>query len=308
MERSMGYLRRLFVNEFSTMMRHPANQSVLLDVEAFTDELSSEVGSIIEAPVQTVDYNVQNLSRRISSAIDDHTKPVTFILSEAKSRNVAAADRHIAELRQLQDELDGLRGAFKLSGDGIILELEKEREAATALRDAEQGRAHELEQKLRAIRLRQVDLETRSNHHSVERDAFDRVVKLFEQKRKNWEEQSPSLHDEAGALRRRIVQEIMDLRKEVGDEALGALTKVVDDALEAVNEEGDGLRNELMELEFANRRFAAGQVRDFPVPVHSFTPPLSARRRPLISEAQAKLAELRRQRETIRRELDAQLK
>jgi hypothetical protein len=305
MERSMGHLKRMFVSEFTAMLRRPVNQAAPFDVDAFVDELSLEVGAIVEAPVQTVDCDVQSVGRLIASAIDDHTKPVNAILSEAKSRNVATANRHLVELRQLHNELDGLRAAFKLSADGIVRELEKERQAATTLRDAEQSRVQELEQKLRAIRLRQVELETRNSHYSVERDAFERAAKLFELKRKNWEEEdAPSFYNEAGPLRRRIVQELVQLRKEVRNEEIGGLTKVIDDALEAVKEEGDGLRNKLMELDFASRR----QPRNFTALGHWVTPPMSARRGPLVSEAQARLAELRRQREATRREVDAELK
>ena len=303
MERSMANMRRLFSNEFASIMRQQ-NTSRTFDVDEFTDSLTAEVSELIQTPVASIDVQIQTMNRRVASAIDEHTKPVSSSLAEADARNSVAMDHHISELRQLQEELEGLKAVFKSGSEGIVQELEKERLSAAAIRDTEQAKFRELEKRMRAIKLKQVELDARNNHQNAEREGLDRMQKQFEQKKRIWEEESlPMMYDEGGALKQRILQELAQLRNEVAKESFDTLTKAIDEGLNIVKEEGDNLRSELMELELANRWMMA-RSRE---PLRRSPPrggsPMSPRRGTVLSEAQTKLSQLRKQREEMMRNI-----
>lgn len=303
LDRSMSHLKRMFVTEFAAIVRQPANQVTGFDIDEFTDQLNTEVEETIQSPYQSIELHEHAIVKRITGAIEENTKPVITILAETKARNSAAADRHTAELRQLQDELNGLGSQLKVSADGIVSELEKERRSRISFRDAEQAKVRDLEQRLRAIRLKQVELESKASHQSAEREGFDRIVKQFEEKRRNWEEAAPLLYDEGGALRQKILTHLVELRRDIGEDAIDDFTRAIDEALEIVKEEGEALKDELLELEFANRRLL-GRRSEFLGTKHALTPPISTQRYPsVISEAQARLDQLRRQREESQRDL-----
>lgn len=303
MDRSMANLKRIFANEFASIVRQPSSPVPAFDVDEFSDSLSAEVSEIIQAPLQSIDIGVQNVSRKVASVIDEHTKPVSANLAEVDSRNAVAADHHIAELRQLQDELESLRSVFKKSTDGIVQELEKERLNASTIRDKEQAKYRQLEQRMRAIKLKQVELESKSNHQNVEREGIERLSKQLEQKRRVWEEESQSnMYEDGGSLRQRILQELNDLRNDLANESFESLTRAVDDGLASIKEEGDGLRNELMELELANRWMMTRTKEG----VQMSRSPVSARRSTsgsVLTEAQNTLNRLRKQREASMRDL-----
>jgi DNA repair exonuclease SbcCD ATPase subunit len=297
LDRSMGYLKRIFSSEFASLLRHPP-PAPSLDVDDFSSDLSKEISSLIQTPLVSVEVNAPTLTRKVGVAVDDQTKPVTALLAEAKARNDAAADRHIADLRQLQEEVDGLRAVFKSSADGIMRELEKERENAAALRDAEQSRFRELDQKLRAIQLRYAELETKSNHQQSERERLGRVAKKLEHNRRIWEEESmPRMLSEGNVLRDRLIEELHELRKDISQEPFEGLAELIDEGLKAVKEEGNGLRTELTELELANRALLSRWKDAWYGGPDPRISSLSPRRDSVLSQANMRLAELKRQRE-----------
>lgn len=305
-DRSLNNFKRLFSSEFSAIMRQPIS-NMNFDVDDFSETLSSEVGSIIESPYSTIDINTQGVSKKVSLAIEEHTKPVTSLLAEAEARNSVAIDHHISELQQLQNELDSLRTVFKTNSDGILKELEKEKHNASSIRDAEQVRLREMEQRMRTLKLKQVELEARSNHQSIERDSLERSSKQFEQKKREWEEETlPMMYDEGGTLRQRILQELNDLKQEITSESFDDLNQSVDESLKILKEEGDNMRNELMELEMANR-WAIARAKE----VRTRTPQASSpsalktprRNKSVANEAQERLMQLRRQREATMRDM-----
>jgi hypothetical protein len=293
----------MFVSEFAVALRQPAGATIGFDVDEFTDQLNTELGAVIQCPYQSIEVNDPALEKKVIGAIEENTKAVTRQLAEAQSRNSAAAERHIAELRQLQEELETLKSGLKVGADGIVRELEKERQSHSSLRDAEQNKARELDQRLRVIRLKQVELESKGSQHSAEREVFDRSAKQFEQKRSEWEEEAPLLYDEGGALRRKMLGELGGLRQEISGVSLDGLARLIEEALGVVNEEGEGLKNELLELELSNRRLNGRRGVTF-APNHALTPPISARRYgSIVGQAQAKLDQLRKQREESLRQV-----
>lgn len=305
LDRTIANFKRIFSSEFSSIIRtQNLQQSNAFDFDDFTDKLSTEIAQIIEAPIPPADIDSQNISRKVSTAIDENTKHVTTILSEAEMRNSQSAEHHIKELKQLQEELDHLRTSFKSSSDTIIRELERERQNSAAIREGENNRARELEQRLRALKLRQIELDTRYKNQALEKDSFERSAKAFEQKRREWEEETlPKLYDDNSSVRRRIIDELSAFRTEVSTESFDELSMVINEGLKIIKDEGESLRNELMELEMANRWIMSRQA---PPPPQKRSPK-RMKKSSVLDQTQEKLSKIRRQRAESMRDLSDQL-
>lgn len=307
LDRSIANFKRIFSSEFSSIIRSQnlQQQQNGFDFDDFTDKLANEISQIIEAPIQPTDIDVQNITRKVSTAIDENTKHVTNILSEAEVRNSQSADHHIQELKQLQEELDHLRTSFKQSSDTIIRELERERQNSAAIREAENNRSRELEQRLRNLKLRQIELDTRFKNQALEKDSFDRTQKSFEQKRRDWEEETlPKLYDDNSSVRRRIIDELSAFRTEVSTESFDELSMVINEGLKVIKDEGENLRNELMELEMANRWVMSRQA---PPPQPQKRSPKRLKKSSVLDQTQEKLSKIRRQRVESMKDLSDQL-
>ena len=305
LDRSMSNFKRMFTSEFSSIIRQQPTNSQAFEVDDFADKLSSEIAAVIEAPIPPMDINSQQITRRIASSIDEQTKPVTSVLAEAEARNTASAEHHISELKQLQEELESLRTAFKTNSDNIIRELERERQNSAAIRDSELSHARDIEQKLRSLKLREVELDTRSKNQAVEKDSIERSLKQFEQKKREWEDETlPKMYDEGSAIRRRILDEISSLRNDISQESFDDLSAVINDGLKVIKDEGENLRNELIDLEMANR-WVMSRARDV-VPKKS---PSSKRLRKstVLDQTQEKLNRIRRQRQETMKDFSDQL-
>lgn len=292
LDRSISNFKRMFTNEFNQIFRQQSN-NVTFDVDEFSDKLASEIASIIECPVTPADINSQNIARKVQVAIDEHTKPVTGILIEAEQRNSVAAEHHISELKQLQEELDSLRTVYRTSAEQIYRELERERQNSAAIRDNELSHSREIEQKLRTLKLRQIELETRAKNQAVEEESLERSLKMFEQKRREWEdERLPNLYDEGGAIRRRIIDELSALRAEISQESFDELSQTINEGLRIIKEEGDSLRNELMDLELANR-WMMSHSRESHIR-HISSPKKGAKKSSIAAQSRERLNKIRR--------------
>ena len=198
-----------------------------------------------------------------------------------------------------------MRTSFKQSSDTIIRELERERQNSAAIREAENNRSRELEQRLRNLKLRQIELDTRFKNQALEKDSFDRTQKSFEQKRRDWEEETlPKLYDDNSSVRRRIIDELSAFRTEVSTESFDELSMVINEGLKVIKDEGENLRNELMELEMANRWVMSRQA---PPPQPQKRSPKRLKKSSVLDQTQEKLSKIRRQRVESMKDLSDQL-
>lgn len=296
-DRTFANFRRAFSKELSAMIRNPPPLDETVNVDEFTSDLTTAVGQLIEAPITPPDFNNQQLSRRLSAAIQEQTNQMTSVLADVDAQNTTAVEHHIAELRQLQDEVENLRIVFKTSTEGIIRELERERQNKVSMSTAEKARTRELEERMRRIRLKQVELETRANHQSAERENVDRLSKQVLQKRRQWEDEYLMEDDEGEGVRQRLLQAISTLKSDADQDSAGDIGRMVEEGLRAVKEESDNMRNELLSLEMANR-WAMARLQQLQTARTSTPSPRRERQRSsVITEAQFKVNELRRQRE-----------
>lgn len=308
LDRSISNFRRMFTSEFSAIVRQQPVSVPAFEVDEFADRLSSEIAAIIEAPLPQMDLNAPGLARKVGAAIDEHTKPVTNVLAEAETRNATAAEQHIAELRKLQEELESLRSVFKGATDGILRELERERQNSALIRDSEASRAREAEQRLRSLKLSEIGLETRQKNLDVEKEGLERSMRVFEQKRREWEEETlPRMYDEAGTLRRRIMDELATVRAEINQDNFDELSNTINEGLSVIKSEGEGLRNELIELERANRRMMAF-TRDQALAVRKSASPRRSRKPSVLDQTQEKLSRIKRSREESLKDLSEQFR
>lgn len=296
-DRTFANFRRAFSKELSAMIRNPPPLDETVDVDEFTSDLTTAVGQLIETPITPPDFNNQQLSRRLSAAIQEQTNQMTSVLADVDAQNTTAVEHHIAELRQLQDEVENLRIVFKTSTEGIIRELERERQNKVSMSTAEKARARELEERMRRIRLKQVELETRANHQSAERENVDRLSKQVLQKRRQWEDEYVMEDDEGEGVRQRLLQAISTLKSDADQDSAGDIGRMVEEGLRAVKEESDNMRNELLSLEMANRWAMARLQQLQTVRTSTPSPRRERQRSSVITEAQFKVNELRRQRE-----------
>ena len=300
LDRTFTSFRRTFAKELSSMMRNPSHvQTNQVDLDEFTESLTSAIGQLIEAPIPPPDFNTQQLSRRIAAAIQEQTTQMTSVLADVDAQNTTAVESHIAELRQLQDEVENLRVVFKTSTEGVIRELERERQNKISIATAERARIRELDTRMRSIKLKQVELETRASHQNSERENLDRLSKQLIQKRREWEDDYfIQDEDEGESLRQRLLQEISALRQEADQDSAADIGRLVEEGLRAVKEESDNMRNELIGLEMANRWAMAKLQQLQATRTQSPSPRRERQRSSVISEAKFKVHELRRQRES----------
>ena len=320
LDRSITNFRRFFSMEFSLMMRRPQpTTSIDIDFDEYAENLSNEISQIIEAPMQNLDINSSSLSRKIASAIDDQTKPLTTVLSESSARHNSFAETRLAELKQLQEELDSLRNIFKSNAEGVVRELERERASTASLRSAQIARQSDMEQRMRAVKLRQVELEARAAHQNVERDGIERQMKALESRKREFEENDDSF-DAPIKIRQKILTEVANLRREIGQESFDEVAKCVEDALNLVRNESDNMRNELVDIEMANRWVATQLQMNSPPPINvtNFAPNQTLSPRKLtynkppgipnpMNMTQMKLNQWRKQREEAVREVKDEL-
>jgi hypothetical protein len=235
----------------------------------------------------------------VANAINNQTKFMTSMLSEAEVRQSTAMSAHLRDLEQLQSEVGALRSAFKSTADGVLKQLERERLSISAVREAEHARVRELETRLRTIRLKQVELDARSSHQTIERENIARLEKQYLQKRREWDAELLSTEfDEGTMLRQRILQDVQRIKKERVNESYVDMVKLIEDGLRIVSDEVDHMRGEVSDLELLNRYLEA---RIQPLSSKRVTRPKS-KSATIIEQAQMKVDELKRMRESRSKE------
>lgn len=270
LERSMNNFKRVFANEFQVIMRQVQSQGIstrsLFDVDEYCENLKSDINSLILSNLSNDDGNDvkiadnlqsknSNISRKVGAAIDEYTKPFSALLAESSSRNSIQADHHISELRQLQEELESLINIYRTTSDSIVKELQRESQNAASIRDKEQMRYRNLEQKMRTMRMKRSELENRANKLSSDRQNIESEMKVFEQKKQKWEEEAlPLFYDESGALRQKIMQKLSEIKSSIENEAsFNDVIEAVDDGIKTIKEESENMKNEILDLEMANK-------------------------------------------------------
>lgn len=284
--------KRSFFNEFTALVRQTQSTQNVLEIDDFMDKLTTDVVSIIEAPLNPIDINTQSISRKISAAIEDHTKPVSSTLAEVESKNSVASEHHIKALKQLQDEIDNIRQIFKSGSESVLRELEKERQIAAQKRDSEMSVKMEIEQRMRTLNLKKIELEAKARNQKVEGEGLARSMKKFEAKRKQWEESTlPKLLDESSAVKERILEELDSMKNEITPGLYDDLYNVINEGINIIKDEGESLKNDLIGIDMANRWLMSK-----PKSTTVVRSPKKLKRSSVLDQTQEKLSRIKRQR------------
>lgn len=306
LDRSFSNFKRMFYGEFSTLLRHNSSLNTSFEVDEYTERLTSELSSIIEAPIQLSDTQSLSIPRKVGTVIDEQTKPITSILADTEAKNSMSADHHMYELKQLYEEIETLKNTLKTSSENILRELERERQNSASIRDAEHAKSREFEQRLRSIKLKQIELDARAKNQGIENDSISRSLKSLEQKRREWEEDTlPGLADDGSQLRRRILEELNSLKSEIGSETAEELQNIINTGVKLIKEEGEGYRNELIELEMSNKWMSS---RSMSSRTKRVSAPKKVRKSSVLDQTQEKLSRIRKQREDAMKDLSDQLR
>lgn len=294
-DRTISSFRMYFINDFknmckSTMSKEPA----LPDIDNFTDELNTEISSLINVPVPPLDINSQSISRQIASSIDEHTKPVTSSLADIDARNSLSGERHVSELRQLQDDLETLRSVFKSQSDSVLQELEKERRYSAQRRDAVLTKRRNIEHRLRTLSLKQTELETRSRAQESEKDSIERGLKSFEHQKKEWEENVlPKIFDDKSVILRAIFDEFKSLKADLVENPSEDFEQTLDECVKIIRSEEDILRTDIYDIQLATR-WIEEKKRE---PIQKRSNISKIKRSTILDETQAKLSRIKRLRD-----------
>lgn len=287
LDRSITSLRRYFSSEFSMIMRQMSSPSMQqglastngtgidFDFDDYSQTVSHEVSKLIESPIAPLDVNYSQLSKQIGQVIDNQTKPLSSVLSESNAKQKSLEQLRLSELNQLKQELESLQNIIQTNADGILKELEKERQNSATLNKAHIAKQNEIDQRLRAVKLKQVELETQSSHQNIERETLEKQLKQLENRRREWEDKFHGYGRESqdgfyggddsflenfdsadpystGRLRQQIIDEINDLRKQFDHDAFDEMTRNIQDGISAIRSESDNMRTELVDIDMAN--------------------------------------------------------
>ncbi|EAY11479.1 hypothetical protein TVAG_248460 [Trichomonas vaginalis G3] len=299
-DRSISTLKLYFINDFKNLCRSTLSiDPSLPDIDNFTDQLNTDISSLIEVPVTPLDINSQSISRQIANSIDEHTKPVSSELADIDARNSLTGERHVSELRQLQDDIDTLKQVFKTQSDNVLQELEKERRYSAQRRDSDLTIRRNIEHRLRTLSLKQTELETKSRALTSEKESVERGIKNLENQKKEWSETVlPNISDESGSLRKQILEELHSIKVEIRDGPSEEDSNSVEECFNILRNETENIRTDLYDIDMA-LRWVEERKRD-PISRRS---PKKIKRSTILDQTQEKLSRIRKLRDESTKEL-----
>ena len=277
--RSISSLKRIFTGEFNNLMKQqvPASAPIdSIDIDEFTSSITSEIGQIIEVPIQHQELNHTTLSRRISSVIDEETKLMTIGLKEADCKNITATENLLNELKKLEIEIEKLSNTVKLNTEEIIQEFEKERSESNSMREFDQSFNKEIERRSRSIQIKQVELNSKITHQNIEKETIERMMNKLNQKKQNFNP-FDSINPERGTSYRelisneinkirQIIQQTMipeDVEKDIDygyennslsfQSIQSDVSNISNESVSVLQDELENQKKELMNIQMSNR-------------------------------------------------------
>jgi hypothetical protein len=211
------------------------------------------------------------------------------MLSEHSLKRKQQRDDQISRLTALSGELIEFRAAVKHFTDAALAELEREQFDAVVAHDQEERKLRTSEQRLRALQAKRSDVAARQQHQKTELESIGHLMSELDDSRTDFAE---SKREAQGRVEDEIGKEIELLRAELNRGVDTEIRKIVAECGELFNNVRDGLRDELYEMEIAER-WAVSRLRS---PVRK-PPVLRVAEQPLIRAARERARENRKQRE-----------
>jgi hypothetical protein len=199
----------------------------------------------------------------------------------------------------LGKETDLLRTESKSKSARAIHEIDSERIAAVRRQDRDTAQVREWEARLASLKLFRAELEARERTQKSEREAIERSLRQHTEKKHAWDDgdsDNESVSQRLSDIARLMCNELAQEEKENEKESPCAY---VQEGIRLLNAEAGGMRMQIAEVEAMLRLVPL--PRRTPVPVVAASEPKPRQKSALISEAQAKVNQIRRSRERKRR-------
>jgi DNA anti-recombination protein RmuC len=170
------------------------------------------------------------------------------------SKSSADAERQVRGLGKLQKGIDSLRSAFTASTELALNGLERERLAAIARRESERVRVRELKSKIRAAKLREIDLDAQRHRLQLEKESVARLAQQCEAMRLDCEE---AVDDEGSDLRQRILETMAEITRGITADEDRKMAACVEEGVKILARDRSSLREEMEDVVIANRLVTA---------------------------------------------------
>jgi hypothetical protein len=273
-------------------MRSVVRDNLSPDINDFARTLASEVEQLIIQPLPTSDVKGVALGRKVANAVDEQTKPMMASFAEAEAQGAAIGANHSTALQSLRNEIEALQREYKSKTDRAIRELDGERIATVRRWDSEQAQVRECEARLASLRLFRAEVEARERHQKTEREMIERSLLQQTEQREEWD--GPGFDDEA--LSQELRHIVALVRNVPQEERANSPYEALEDGIRLLNAEADEIRMQIAELDAFGRLLPNPSIVQIPVQIQAVPPPNRRQKSTLVSEAEAKVNQIRRSR------------
>ena len=257
-DKAVSGFRRMFGCELSSIMRPNVSRMPEFDVDAFCEGLVQDVNEQLQIIAPPLEGQLQALSQKIGQTIDDETIPVISRLSATSIEEKEFNTKFAECLKRVRADLDTLKSDFRAGTESLILSLENERDFTISSHEHDKSRESEIERRLRQLKYKRTEMETKASHQKTEADALYRALKALESKRKDFFEEllhgySSMSATGTGRITNKILSEIKETRRELASNDDSDLMSALDAVLNDLSTDTEACRKELMECEICAR-------------------------------------------------------
>ncbi|KAH0788125.1 hypothetical protein GPJ56_007956 [Histomonas meleagridis] len=247
---SLSNVKYSFSNDLSFIMKNFEVSISSFNFDDYTDSLISEITEIFELPNDFFNMNIQNTTQTLQKSIDEQINPMLTTLTEAKSKVLPTVSQRINELQQIKEQIDSLKTIYNEGADGILQELERERTYSTNFKQNYLRKEKSLQNKMKSIKLENVELETRSVHLKFEQESIDKSFQLLEQRRNDWLSRNiNNEYNEIESYQIQIQNEIDQLEKFISENSFEAFQDIIGNELRNLIKEKSYLADEIARIE-----------------------------------------------------------
>jgi hypothetical protein len=251
LDQSFDSFKRTVNWEVSNAFRSTSAGLEVSVYDSLIQSIVSEVSEIFSPPESQVVNEDEVVIQKLTMTFDDAVRPIRRLLQESQTKAAQVREKKLTELGQLSLSVNELKASVQGVADSTLQEFERERcEAANRL-DQEQAKARAIERRSRSLKHKRTELDSRLNHHKIEKQSVEQLLKQIDDARREWEEASSE--SEASSAQR-LQKEMESLASELSPEATQEFEGVLDDCMSVMSAVRDGLRNDLSELEMAEWR------------------------------------------------------
>jgi hypothetical protein len=249
-DHSIGTFKRLMASDLANALRPGCGYFDSSLFDNFTADLLIELSALFDPDPASSSRAESSLIAGLNYAFEESAKPVRRLFQELEVRASQVRDRHLIDLKQIVQCLGDLRLSMKSIIDTSLQELEKERVAVSSRRDQEEARLRDLERKSRSLQLRLADTNSRLHHQKIELRSIKKLHQQLDATRREWEERTA---ETSNALESQLEKEAELLQAELKHDSTLEFDRSLDQCLTILTAVKDGLRDEVCEMDLAEK-------------------------------------------------------